>query len=1397
MPDQDPPRLGRLALDRGLVTAEQLEAALRVHGERTAAGSQVPLGELLVEMGFITRTQLGALVAAQAKPDSPRQPIEGFELIKKLGEGGMGATFLARQISMDRLVALKLLKKNLARDSSFVARFQREAQLAGKLGHPNIVSALTVGESGGYHYLAMEYVEGRNAFAAVPPGEAMEQKRALGIVLQVARALEAADREGIVHRDIKPDNILVTAEGLAKLCDFGLARQTEADSRLTQTGTMLGTPHYVSPEQARGDAAIDIRADIYSLGATLYHFVTGRTPFQGPSAAAIMAKHLTDRMPWPRDLNPRVSEGCCRVIARMMAKEPADRYQTPAELIADLESLVAGRPPAGAPAAVRSSVGGAGETPVEAEARPAGRRQPTRHRTTAATGPVSPVAPPGRSRMLLAAVAAGGLLLAGALVWLAASSGATAPGPDGPTLPAEGLLQPPPETRTPDPADPGRAAARELEAMFVYAREFREKNPGDFDGALAKFTKVRDQARGTKWSLAAEDAMAEVLKARAAAAEAAFAPARDRSVALAEAGDFDGALEALARAPAGFADELGPRIKAESGALRARAENRASPVLAAAEELSKAGEPARALAELDKLSAVKYAPLGPRLAALRRRLEDEQRNAAELERRRLAVEAARRRDVLLGAFDTELAAGRFREAAAGLEAGRKSTDPRVLALVSADLDAAGRLAACLTGMQAARESAIRGLAGREFDLSTKAGVHRVTVTAADGLGLDVERWYAVGGERKSIRYRIAFSELAAGELARLLPPPEPRNADEHLALAVLAANGGDLASAGRFLAGAGGGPLVARVRARLDLLTLGAADAAAKGAWEATVVPLAGDRYDVPGARKVLAALEAFTRDHGATRFAAGVAAERDRLRGLAEAAIDASPEGLSTRVRRLFRGKVEKFDARTLAVELSWDFSDPAQLEDFEFSPGAWKIENAALVGEMPDPPGPTQAVLKAWFAPDCRVGCSATVFRGRGWYVTVTSGGDLIGAFSSLVDYNGQPQPRAALMRVGAYGEQLASAAAKPYTDIRAGEARTVEVTLSGAQVVGAVDGKPLGELKGLACAAVRARLGFHGMGTRASFSGLRISGTLDRTWLESAAPLVGAPCPWRAAWTKMKTRVASPAYSAAAFDTKRGQYLIFDDNRTLTAYSLAADKAEVIHRPGPGDAADLPPRLQTPGAVYDPGRDELLATGHAGAGTIVYSFADRRWTVSKSATGAQPCLFSGGGADFCLWSGASSHLFYLSRWDPAKAAWEEVKCRMPPGRCYPGDIAAWDSARKRLVMFSGAPHLNDTWAYDAEKNEWAELRPAFCPPGRTVQSTAYDADNDLIVVIGGRKPLDTWVFDAKRNSWFDVSSREQAGELITQIEYDPGNKCLIARNPAWNGGTIWTLRISPAAR
>lgn len=327
------------AVRQGLITKAQLDEAIKAHKTIIGLGLKRSLSDILVEKGLITQLQAESIRRA-VESGGEAKIVAGFELLEKLGEGGMGIVYKARQLSLDRIVALKILPERLGKDREFVARFMREARIAARLDHVNIVRALDVGESGGVRYFAMEFVEGESVGSMIDRKGKLSEDEAIRIIIQAARALEHAWRHQLIHRDIKPDNILVTKDGVAKVADLGLARSTDENTtRMTITGTAMGTPHYISPEQARGDSDLDIRTDIYSLGVTFFHMLTGHPPFQGSTAAVVITRRLTEEPPWIRDVNPDVSEGTALVIRKMMARDRNDRYANPTELLHDLELI--------------------------------------------------------------------------------------------------------------------------------------------------------------------------------------------------------------------------------------------------------------------------------------------------------------------------------------------------------------------------------------------------------------------------------------------------------------------------------------------------------------------------------------------------------------------------------------------------------------------------------------------------------------------------------------------------------------------------------------------------------------------------------------------------------------------------------------------------------------------------------------------------------------------------------------------------------------------------------------------------------------------------------------------------------------------------------------------------
>ena len=269
--------------------------------------------------------------------------IGGFILEKQLGFGSMGEVWLARQSAMDRKVALKLLAREFTMDSHFVERFLKEVKISAKMDHPNMVTAFDAGCDKGIYYLAITFVDGSTLEDKLEELGVFNEKEALKIIIDIASALKYAwDEYQIIHRDIKPANIMIDRRGTGKLMDLGISKSTHEEKNLTMTGTIIGTPYYMSPEQGIGERDLDFHTDIYSLGATLYHLVTGEVPFQATTALGIVSKHITEPFPPPQDKNPEVSDECSALLEIMMAKSPSDRQGAWNAVIEDMRQVVNG-----------------------------------------------------------------------------------------------------------------------------------------------------------------------------------------------------------------------------------------------------------------------------------------------------------------------------------------------------------------------------------------------------------------------------------------------------------------------------------------------------------------------------------------------------------------------------------------------------------------------------------------------------------------------------------------------------------------------------------------------------------------------------------------------------------------------------------------------------------------------------------------------------------------------------------------------------------------------------------------------------------------------------------------------------------------------------------------------
>ena len=272
------------------------------------------------------------------------QPFSDYEILDRVGAGAMGTVFKARHKRLNRIVALKVLKPSLARDTRYVDRLRREARIVASLSHPYIVTGYDLGEEGGYHFFVMEFVEGKSLRGLMTEWGMIAEEYVLRVARQVAMALDHAFARGVIHRDIKPGNILIDEADNVKLTDMGLAKGP-ADLTITRDGATVGTPQYISPEQARNPHDVDVRTDLWSLGATLYHMAVGVPPFRGDTMAELITNVLNQPPIPPNEINPALSDGLSLVIRKLLAKDLTVRYQTPRELLDDLDRIDKAQPP--------------------------------------------------------------------------------------------------------------------------------------------------------------------------------------------------------------------------------------------------------------------------------------------------------------------------------------------------------------------------------------------------------------------------------------------------------------------------------------------------------------------------------------------------------------------------------------------------------------------------------------------------------------------------------------------------------------------------------------------------------------------------------------------------------------------------------------------------------------------------------------------------------------------------------------------------------------------------------------------------------------------------------------------------------------------------------------------
>jgi serine/threonine-protein kinase len=344
-----PKTFEQLAVENGLVSEGQMRECLATQDQtRASDGNARPVEDILLEKGFMSKEEIHAIKTALdriSRDEQKGEPLRlgNYEIIGKIGDGGLGSVYKARQITMGRDIALKVLHKKWLSDEEFKKRFLLEARLAGRLSHQNLIQVYDVGKERGIYYFSMEFVDGETVEDIIERAGPMETTRAVDITIQVLRAITYIKKFDIVHRDIKPGNIMITSGGLVKLGDFGFVK-SKLDPVIATEGEVLGTPDYISPEQAMGMETIDWRSDQYSLGCSLYHMLTGKPPYEG-SGSSVMRQHIKADLPDPRTISAKIPDSVVQILERMMAKDPNDRYQDSNQLFEDLDLVKMGHDP--------------------------------------------------------------------------------------------------------------------------------------------------------------------------------------------------------------------------------------------------------------------------------------------------------------------------------------------------------------------------------------------------------------------------------------------------------------------------------------------------------------------------------------------------------------------------------------------------------------------------------------------------------------------------------------------------------------------------------------------------------------------------------------------------------------------------------------------------------------------------------------------------------------------------------------------------------------------------------------------------------------------------------------------------------------------------------------------
>jgi serine/threonine-protein kinase len=837
-----------------------------LHAVRAAlasAGAQADLQERV--MGCVREATAG-------HESKTAKRLGNYEILGKVGQGTMGAVFKARQLSMDRIVALKVLPAKFAEDKTFLERFLREARSAGRCNHPNLLQAYDSGQAGEYYFYAMEFVEGGDLLERFNREGRLDETEAVRLMGQVADALSEAHRQGIVHRDVKPANIMLTSKGEAKLADLGLAKPMSGESDITMEAKALGTPHYMSPEQAMGKKA-DGRADLYALGATFFHLLGGEPLFQGKTAPLVMAQHAREAPRPIREVRPEISSGLEAVLLALLAKDPSDRHADAEALVEDLEAVRRGarpkhaRPVAGASAPKRRPGG-----PRRREASPAAKRPgPQLEHDTVKAKSAAPV---------VIAIAVGLMV---AIIGVVLLGGRGKAPPSRAKQDARPSARTPPQTTvpvTPPPKETG--VDRRAKEIFEAAEADARKAPGDFGRAIELFTEVRRAAKGTPWEDRAAERVSELIAARQEEAEDAWRRASAEAGILATKGDYDGAVARLGALPEDLATRVRREIAAGVEKTRAAAKSKVSEVERKARAGIMAGDfvgAREAAAELDRM---RFTGASDRAKALQAEIVQAENSSSAAEPAQSVLES--KEDEIIAAVIALIDTGKIDEAKSRADKGLASVpeSKRVQALGRVVDQFAARRAVILAALKEFQskgeivELTMIPAKGRTTGTTHKGKITSVTTTV-----IQCTTEIRVGGRKVGeTSWSAKWNELAPATVNRLARTWKGEGPDGVIAKALLAVREEKIPASKALLASAADHPLGSLVQQRIDKLELGAAEAAAKVAWRRVLagVPAEGRKIAELPAKRKLAQLKTFVTDHGKTRVAAGLGGEMAAL---------------------------------------------------------------------------------------------------------------------------------------------------------------------------------------------------------------------------------------------------------------------------------------------------------------------------------------------------------------------------------------------------------------------------------------------------------------------------------------------------------------------------------------